>query len=265
MRRASWWSHWAGWARPFTARASVLDPDSLLAKYVHAPELPVIHKSSPSVLHCEERIIMRIGMRLGPFHVSTSTRRRRRPPVRRQVPSRTSPRGGGGGNRNVPAIAGGGLVLLLIIIGVAVGCGKGTPTGNVSPITTTTPMASSVGSAAAIVASAQPTTTKTQPAKTKTTTTAKPTATKTQPARTQTAVAPTQAAAPPAPAKTTPVAVPAPPVATARASCSPLTNGGNCYEPGEFCRNSDHGASGVAGDGKAITCDDNDGWRWEPS
>jgi hypothetical protein len=245
MRRASWWSHWAGWARPFTARASVLDPDSLLAKYVHAPELPVIHKSSPSVLHCEERIIMRIGMRLGPFYVSTSTRRRRRPPVRRQVPSRTSPRGGGGGNRNVPAIAGGGLVLLLIIIGVAVGCGKGTPTGNVSPITTTTPMASSVGSAAAIVASAQPTTTQT--------------------ARTQTAVAPTQAAAPPAPAKTTPVAVPAPPVATARASCSPLTNGGNCYEPGEFCRNSDHGASGVAGDGKAITCEDNDGWRWEPS
>jgi hypothetical protein len=23
--------------------------------------------------------------------------------------------------------------------------------------------------------------------------------------------------------------------------------------------------SGVAGDGEAITCEDNDGWRWEPS
>src|SRR5487761_959252 len=155
---------------------------------------------------------------------------------------------GGGGNRNVPAIAGGALVLLLLIIGVAVGCGQGTPSGNLSPITTTTPTASSVGSVAAIVASAQSTATQTQPART-------------QPARTQPAVAPTQVAAPSTPAKTTPAAVPAPPVSTARASCSPLTNGGNCYEPGEFCRNSDHGASGVAGDGKAITCQDNDGWR----
>jgi hypothetical protein len=38
-----------------------------------------------------------------------------------------------------------------------------------------------------------------------------------------------------------------------------------CYEPGEYCRDSDHGSSGVAGDGEAITCEDNDGWRWEPS
>jgi hypothetical protein len=40
---------------------------------------------------------------------------------------------------------------------------------------------------------------------------------------------------------------------------------GNCYQPGEDCRNSDHRLSGVAGDGKAITCEDNDGWRWEPA
>jgi hypothetical protein len=46
--------------------------------------------------------------------------------------------------------------------------------------------------------------------------------------------------------------------------CYPLTNKGNCYEPGEFCRGSDHGASGVAGDGKSIKCTNNDGWRWEP-
>jgi len=48
------------------------------------------------------------------------------------------------------------------------------------------------------------------------------------------------------------------------AHCYPLTNGGNCYEPGEFCRNSDHGVTGLAGDGKRIKCEDNNGWRWEP-
>jgi hypothetical protein len=46
--------------------------------------------------------------------------------------------------------------------------------------------------------------------------------------------------------------------------CHPLTDSGNCYEPGEFCRNSDHGMTGVAGDGEAIECEDNNGWRWEP-
>jgi hypothetical protein len=48
-------------------------------------------------------------------------------------------------------------------------------------------------------------------------------------------------------------------------SCQPKTNGGNCYEPGEICRKSDHGASGVAGDGENIVCQNNNGWRWEPS
>ena len=43
-----------------------------------------------------------------------------------------------------------------------------------------------------------------------------------------------------------------------------LSNEGTCYEPGEFCRTTDHGKTGVAGDGKAIKCEDNDGWRWEP-
>jgi hypothetical protein len=67
----------------------------------------------------------------------------------------------------------------------------------------------------------------------------------------------TQSAAPP-PAPATSAAAPPP------ASCSPLTNGGNCYEPGEYCRNSDHGMYGVAGDGEKIACEDNNGWRWEP-
>lgn len=68
------------------------------------------------------------------------------------------------------------------------------------------------------------------------------------------ALAPTAVTPPPAPA--TPPTSP---------SCTPLTNGGNCYEPGEYCRNTDHGVSGVAGDGETITCADNNGWRWEPS
>lgn len=59
---------------------------------------------------------------------------------------------------------------------------------------------------------------------------------------------------------------PAPPAPTQAApSCYPLTNGGNCYRPGEYCRNSDHGMHGVAGDGEAIVCEDNDGWRWDPA
>jgi hypothetical protein len=68
---------------------------------------------------------------------------------------------------------------------------------------------------------------------------------------------------PATPAQTTVAAPPSPTASKTPASCSPLTSTGKCYEPGEFCRKSDHGMSGVAGDGKAITCEDNDGWRWE--
>ncbi len=74
--------------------------------------------------------------------------------------------------------------------------------------------------------------------------------------------APTTSAAV-APAPTTPAAVaPAP---TTPADCYPISDEGTCYEPGEYCRDADHGTSGVAGDGEAITCEDNDGWRWEPA
>jgi hypothetical protein len=72
------------------------------------------------------------------------------------------------------------------------------------------------------------------------------------------------AAAPAAAPATTPAAAPAPPAATTPAACSPLSDEGTCYEPGEYCRDSDHGMSGVAGDGKSIACENNDGWRWEP-
>jgi hypothetical protein len=52
---------------------------------------------------------------------------------------------------------------------------------------------------------------------------------------------------------------------SSRSGCYPLSNKGNCYEPGQLCRNSDHGASGVAGDGRSIICANNNGWRWEPA
>jgi hypothetical protein len=70
---------------------------------------------------------------------------------------------------------------------------------------------------------------------------------------------------PPQPAPPPPPSPAPPPPPPTKASCHPLSNEGTCYEPGEFCRDSDHGVTGVAGDGETITCADNDGWRWEPS
>jgi hypothetical protein len=79
------------------------------------------------------------------------------------------------------------------------------------------------------------------------------------------ATAAAQRTAPSTPAQATQAAPPAPPATTAPASCYPLSSGGHCYKPGEFCRTSDHGTSGVAGDGEAIKCEDVNGWRWEPA
>lgn len=56
------------------------------------------------------------------------------------------------------------------------------------------------------------------------------------------------------------------PVSHAAAACHPQTSGGNCYEPGEFCSKAEHNESGVAGDGKPITCEPPSSgttWRWE--
>jgi hypothetical protein len=84
------------------------------------------------------------------------------------------------------------------------------------------------------------------------------------------AAAPAEPTSKPTAAAPPPAAAPAPPPTTAAsppptaASCHPLSDEGTCYEPGEFCRDSDHGMTGVAGDGEAIECEDNDGWRWEP-
>jgi hypothetical protein len=75
----------------------------------------------------------------------------------------------------------------------------------------------------------------------------------------------------PAPTVTPVTQSPAPPVASSSqpaatpAHCYPFSDEGTCYEPGEYCRDDDHGVSGIAGDGESITCEDNDGWRWEPA
>ena len=70
---------------------------------------------------------------------------------------------------------------------------------------------------------------------------------------------PRQPPPPPAP-KTTAPSPPPPP-----SGCYPKASTGNCYEPGEFCPHADAGMRGVAGDGKAIICEDNNGLRWEPA
>ena len=81
------------------------------------------------------------------------------------------------------------------------------------------------------------------------------------PARTTPAAEPARTTPAAEPAQTTPAA----PASTAPTGCYPLSDEGTCYEPGEYCRDDDHGMSGVAGDGEAIICEDNDGWRWEPA
>ncbi len=56
---------------------------------------------------------------------------------------------------------------------------------------------------------------------------------------------------------------PKPQPTPAPSGCHPRTSSGNCYEPGEFCSDADHGTAGVAGDGEPIICENKDGWRWE--
>jgi hypothetical protein len=98
---------------------------------------------------------------------------------------------------------------------------------------------------------------------------ATPAASQTTPTPSQT---PSSAAPAPAPVHTTSLpaapapAAPPPPAASPApaAGCYPISDEGTCYEPGEYCRDDDHGVTGVAGDGESIECEDNDGWRWEP-
>ena len=156
--------------------------------------------------------------------------------------------------------------LIIVIAGIANANGKAKQADNASAVATTTPTHTATSSRAP---THHATSVGTVPTKAPVTVQAN--------APAPAATTPAPVATTRAPAATTPVstaakptatahaAAPPPPTATAPAGCHPLTNGGNCYEPGEYCRDSDHGTSGVAGDGEAITCEDNDGWRWEPS
>jgi phosphatidylserine/phosphatidylglycerophosphate/cardiolipin synthase-like enzyme len=66
------------------------------------------------------------------------------------------------------------------------------------------------------------------------------------------------------PVTTAPVTSAPPATGPAAAGCTPIDNEGGCYEPGEYCRDDDHGATGRAGDGQTITCEDKNGtWYWE--
>ncbi|WP_454368619.1 hypothetical protein [Streptomyces albogriseolus] len=49
-------------------------------------------------------------------------------------------------------------------------------------------------------------------------------------------------------------------------TCSIVSNAGNCYQAGQYCRNSDHGATTTAAGGTRITCTyRSNAWRWAPS
>ncbi|HEX3828853.1 MAG TPA: phospholipase D-like domain-containing protein, partial [Sporichthyaceae bacterium] len=53
------------------------------------------------------------------------------------------------------------------------------------------------------------------------------------------------------------------PAQAATTGCTPLTNAGNCYRPGEQCRTADRGSAGIDAEGRPISCRENNGWRWE--
>jgi len=159
----------------------------------------------------------------------------------------------------------GGLATLIIIGGIASAAdgGNARQAGGASPVAAATLTHTATPSPAPTHQATKKKTRPQQPPVTAQATTQAPAATApaaapSPPAATAPAVAPSR------PAATAPAAAPSPSVATS-AGCHPLSDEGTCYEPGEYCRDDDHGISGIAGDGKVITCEDNDGWRWEPS
>jgi hypothetical protein len=154
------------------------------------------------------------------------------------------------------AVAG---LMLLGAIGAATG-GSKKPTKTIgASLPTAGTSAAKAAPPTAVPTSAATTTSTTVARTTVVPTTVAPTTT--QPPTTPPTPLPTAAPATQAPIVTPPSI--APPAGTV--SCHPLTNGGKCYEPGEHCRNADHGVHGVAGNGDAIICEYNNGWRWDPT
>jgi Protein of unknown function (DUF2510) len=148
----------------------------------------------------------------------------------------------------------GGLAALIIIgaIASAAGGGNARQAGNASPVVAATLTHTATPSPAPTHHAAKK---NTRPQETPVTAQA----TTPPPAATAPTVAPSHPAAP------APAAAPSHPAAATSAGCHPLSDEDTCYKPGEYCRNANHGESGIAGDGKAIICEDNDGWRWEPA
>ena len=75
-------------------------------------------------------------------------------------------------------------------------------------------------------------------------------------------LAPTSAPTTP-PATAAPATAP-PTVATGPPASCYIDPEGNCYRAGEYCPNAKHGQT-VQGESGPITCEDNNGWRWENS
>lgn len=139
-------------------------------------------------------------------------------------------------------------LLALIIIGAAA-APSSTPSQQTGA-TTPTPAATQ-----AVPVATQTTSPTPSPA----TTTAAPTRTVTTTRAAPTHRAPTTQAAPTHTVATTQAPPPPPTSAT---GCYPKTSSGNCYRAGEFCPARDHYATGVAGNGESIVCEDDNGWRW---
>jgi hypothetical protein len=128
------------------------------------------------------------------------------------------------------------------------------------------PRADTTTTSASPTTTTAPVTTTSHPKQTTSTTHPPTTTTAPPPPPTTTPPPPTTTTAPPPPPPTTTTTPPPAPAAPAApAGCYPLSSGGNCYSAGQLCRNSDHGMHGVAANGEAIVCEDNNGWRWEPA
>ncbi|GAA3279903.1 hypothetical protein [Streptomyces lavendulae] len=113
------------------------------------------------------------------------------------------------------------------------------------------------------LASASPTATPSPTASPTPTPTASPSATTAAPdAKAPDSPAPTRAATQPAPKPTTKAPTTAP-EEPAKADCEIVSNAGNCYNAGQFCRKADVGRSTHAGNGRMISCRQDGGQpRW---
>lgn len=141
----------------------------------------------------------------------------------------------------------------LLAAGVAVACGPAEGGGPAVP----PPTLASVSPTATPSPTASPTPTPTPTAL------PSPSATTAAPdAKAPDAPAPTRAATQPAPKPTTKAPTTAP-EEPAKADCEIVSNAGNCYNAGQYCRKADVGRSTHAGNGRMIHCRQDGGQpRW---